>query len=87
MSAPSSSRVAAACVDPLLAATIRAVFPAVRNPNPPEKMAFERAIKGDFALVARKAKLLDDLEPRVLVAMLADEAAAKAGGERRRIAF
>jgi hypothetical protein len=33
-------------------ATIRAVFPAVRNPNPPEKMAFERAIKGDFALVA-----------------------------------
>jgi hypothetical protein len=34
-------------------ATIKAVFPAVRNPNPPEKMAFERSIESDFGLVAR----------------------------------
>ncbi len=47
----------------------------------------ENLAPGDFALVARKARLLGMVVPAELVAMLADEVAAKPGGVRRRIGF
>jgi SpoVK/Ycf46/Vps4 family AAA+-type ATPase len=54
---------------------------------PPTLDGLEGLTPGDFALVARKATLLDEQGPRALVAMLADEAAAKTGAERRRIGY
>jgi len=49
--------------------------------------ALESLAPGDFALVARKARLLSERDAGVLVAMLAEEVAAKPGGGRRRIGF
>ncbi len=47
----------------------------------------ETLAPGDFALVARKAALLTERGAGELVAMLAEEVAAKPGGGRRRIGF
>lgn len=42
---------------------------------------------GDFALVARKARVLGEHNPDALAAMLAAEVAAKPGANARRIGF
>jgi SpoVK/Ycf46/Vps4 family AAA+-type ATPase len=42
---------------------------------------------GDFALVARKAEVMETREPVALVHMLEAEVDAKAGGKKRRIGF
>jgi hypothetical protein len=47
----------------------------------------ENLAPGDFALVARKAQLLDERGAQALTAMLAEEVAAKPGGTQRRIGF
>jgi SpoVK/Ycf46/Vps4 family AAA+-type ATPase len=49
--------------------------------------ALEGLAPGDFALVARKARVLGLREAAELLAMLEAELAAKAGGVRRRIGF
>jgi SpoVK/Ycf46/Vps4 family AAA+-type ATPase len=56
--------------------------------EPPSALdELEGLTPGDFALVARRAKLLDERGSGALVAMLAAEVDAKSRGERRRIGF
>jgi SpoVK/Ycf46/Vps4 family AAA+-type ATPase len=42
---------------------------------------------GDFAVVARKAKVLCERDPVRLADLLTEEVAAKTGGQRRKIGF
>jgi SpoVK/Ycf46/Vps4 family AAA+-type ATPase len=54
---------------------------------PPRLNSLDTLTPGDFALVARKAEVLETCEPAALVQMLEAEVDAKAAGVRRRIGF
>jgi SpoVK/Ycf46/Vps4 family AAA+-type ATPase len=54
---------------------------------PPRINSLDNLTPGDFALVARKAEVMETREPEALVQMLEAEVDAKSGATRRRIGF
>jgi transitional endoplasmic reticulum ATPase len=73
---------------PMTTAQAREAFTRAFGMAPPAELdGLDNLTPGDFALVARKADVLGERGVAALVAMLADEVAAKSGGAKRRIGF
>ena len=73
---------------PLSAAGARAMFRAALGVEPPAGLdALDGLAPGDFALVARKARVLGVGDPGGLLALLRAESEAKSGGRRVRVGF
>jgi len=76
------------CLLPLEREQARALFRHSFGKDAPAGLdALDRLTPGDFAVVARKALLLDDTAPERLVEALAAEIASKPGGPARTIGF
>jgi len=73
---------------PMTTAQARAAFARCFGIEAPRGLdGLDNLTPGDFAVVARKARVLGERDAAALVAMLGDEVAAKAGGVKRKIGF
>jgi SpoVK/Ycf46/Vps4 family AAA+-type ATPase len=73
---------------PMTVAQARAAFARSFGVEAPRGLdSLDNLAPGDFAVVARKAKVLGERDASRLADMLADEMAAKMGGQRRKIGF
>jgi transitional endoplasmic reticulum ATPase len=73
---------------PMTPDQIAAAYTQMFNADAPSSiLRLEGLTPGDFAIVARKAAVADERDPKILGRWLQNEALAKPEGDRRRIGF